>query len=147
MKYVIDASVALRWLILEEHDAGAEMVLDCLVDDPSLFAVPELFAFEVFAVLCRTHPRPLETFTKAVLPLLQGGVLRYPMTESIARRAARFVARGLSGNDACYLALAEELDARWLTFDAKALVQAGEQERSVDLSKGAPAELRERFRH
>jgi len=147
VKYVIDASVALRWFIRDERDSGAEVVLASLVDEPSLFAVPELFAFEVFAVLCRTHPRPLEAFTSAVLPLLQGGLLRYPMTDAIARRAVRFVTRGLSGYDACYLALAEELDARWLTFDTKAVAQAGDPDRSVDLSNGAPSELLERARH
>ena len=51
------------------------------------------------------------------MPLLQGGILRQPMTEGLALIADRFVKLGLTGYDACYAALARDLKGVWLTFD------------------------------
>jgi len=120
VKYVIDASVALRWYIEEERNERADQVLRRLVRDPGDFAVPELFGYEVFSALFRIHPKPQETFEKGIIPILHSGLLRYPLTDGIAGRAARFVALGLTGYDAMYVATAEELGAVWLTFDEKA---------------------------
>jgi predicted nucleic acid-binding protein len=47
MIWVIDASVALRWLIEDEAHLHADDVLEKAVQYPENFAVPELFAFEV----------------------------------------------------------------------------------------------------
>jgi len=84
MIWVIDASVAVRWFIEEEAHPHADEVLEKIVDEPERFAVPELFSFEVFAVLQRIHPSGLEAFKKGIIPLLQGGILRQPMTASLA---------------------------------------------------------------
>ena len=94
MIWVIDASVAVRWFIDEEAHAHADEVLEKVIDSPERFAVPELFAFEVFSVLQRIHPNGLEAFRKGVMPLLQGGILRQPMTEGLALIADRFVKLG-----------------------------------------------------
>jgi len=120
VSYVLDASVAIRWLIRQEVHPHAEAVLERIVSEPENFAVPELFSFEVFSVLARVHPDPGHAFREVILPLLASGVLRYPMTPALAEGALPFTGRGLSGNDACYAALALELDAVWLTFDRKA---------------------------
>lgn len=138
MRYVIDASVALRWYIQEENSASAEAVHRRILEEPALFAVPELFGYEVFSVLLRVHPRPWETFRKGILPLLQSGVLRYPLTETVAERAARFAGLGLVGYDAMYVALAEELGACWLTFDEKVQARIGVEGLSFDLNRGLP---------
>jgi predicted nucleic acid-binding protein len=118
--WIIDASVALKWFIEEEAHPHADEVLTKLVDQPIFFAIPELFAFEVYAVLQRTHPSGLKVFRKAMIPLLQGGIFRQPMTEKLAIASARYTKMGLSGYDACYAALAHDLKGVWLTFDAKA---------------------------
>ena len=120
MIWIIDASLAIRWFIDEEAHAHADEVLEKVIDSPERFAVPELFAFEVFSVLQRIHPNGLEAFRKGIMPLLQGGILRQPMTEGLALIADRFVKLGLTGYDACYAALARELKGIWLTFDRKA---------------------------
>lgn len=120
MIWVIDASVALRWLIKEEAHAHADEVLEKLIDDPGRFAVPELFAYEVFSVLMRIHPRGLWAFRKGIIPILQMGIFRQPMTETVALKANRFIKLGLTGYDACYAALALDLKGVWLTFDRKA---------------------------
>jgi predicted nucleic acid-binding protein len=120
MIWVIDASVAMRWLIEDEAHPHADEVLEKAVQYPESFAVPELFAFEVYSVLQRVHPSALQAFTGAIIPLLQGGIFRQPMTKSLANRAQPFIKEGLTGYDACYAALAKQLRGRWLTFDQKA---------------------------
>jgi predicted nucleic acid-binding protein len=140
MKFVIDASVAMRWYILGESDARAEEVLQRVVREPELFAVPELFFFEVLAVLGRMHPNPLETYQDAFLPVVEGGVFRHPMTSALAAHSWRFLARGLTGYDACYAGLAAELGARWITFDRRAHQLIASEKVSVDLSEGLPAD-------
>jgi predicted nucleic acid-binding protein len=120
MIWVIDASIAVRWLIKEEGHPHADAVLEKAVEFPQNFAVPELFAFEVYSVLQRIHPTGLQAFTGAIIPLLQGGILRQPMTESLVVVAESFVKLGLTGYDACYAALAKIMRGRWLTFDRKA---------------------------
>ena len=120
MIWVIDASVAVRWLIEDESHHHADEVLKKAVEFPQNFAVPELFAFEVYSVLQRIHPSGLQAFTGAIIPLLQGGLFRQPMTKSMAVSAEPFIKQGLTGYDACYAALAKKMRGKWLTFDRKA---------------------------
>lgn len=120
MIWVIDASVAIRWFIEQESHPHADLVLDRMLSYPERFAVPELFCFEVFSVLSRIHPHSSEVFLKGMIPVLNCGIFRYPMTDSLALQASAFINKGLTGYDACYAALAKELEGSWLTFDDKA---------------------------
>ena len=120
MIWVIDASIAVRWFIEEETHPNADEVLRAVVQQPERFAVPELFAFEVFSVLMRLHPNGLQAFRKGILPILYAGIYRQPMTEDLAVKAYPFVKLGLSGYDACYAALSRDLKGQWLTFDEQA---------------------------
>lgn len=138
MIWVIDASVAVRWFISEESHMNADEVLKGVVDRPRQFAVPELFSFEVYAVLLRLHPNGLHAFRNGVIPLLQGGIFRQPMTESLAQKASRFVQKGLTGYDACYAALAKDLKGIWLTFDKKAHRSIQKEKVSFLLTEGMP---------
>jgi predicted nucleic acid-binding protein len=140
VRYVIDASVALRWYIEEEKHENADAVLKRVIEEPEAFAVPELFGYETFAILFRIHPKPRETFERGIIPILHSGILRYPLTEGISARAARFAVMGLTGYDAMYVALAEELGALWLTFDGKAHALIEKERLSVCLQMGLPAE-------
>ena len=110
MIWVIDASVALRWYLEDEAHDCADEVLKAIVEDPRRLTVPELFAFEVYAVLQRLHPNGLQAFRKGIIPILKGGILRHPMTDDLAVRANGFVKKGLTGYDACYAALALDLN-------------------------------------
>ncbi len=135
---MLDASVAIRWLLEDEEHPHAEAVLQEVIDHPEFFAVPELFCYEIYAVLCRLHPSPLEAYIEGISPILHGGILRSPMTDDLATDAVRFTRMGLTGYDACYAALAMQLKGTWLTFDAKAhrcVVRAGV---SHSLKKGLP---------
>ena len=142
MIFVIDASVAVRWFIEEEAHPNADEILEMAVDSPERFAVPELFAFEVFSVLHRLHPKGNEVFRKGIMPLLEGGILRHPMTDDLALKANRFVKLGLTGYDACYAALAKDLKGLWLTFDEKAHNTIKKEKVSALIDKKIPKEVK-----
>jgi predicted nucleic acid-binding protein len=133
---VVDSSVAIKWFLAEEAHPQADRVLEALINQPEAFAVPELFAFEVYAVLQRLHPQGFRAFREGVIPLLQSGLYRQPMTEKLAVLAARYVRLGLTGYDACYAALAYDLKGIWLTFDQKAHRSIRKEKVSVFLGEG-----------
>lgn len=120
MRYVLDASVAARWFIKDNEHHNADLVLKKLIKKPECFAVPELFTYEILSVLYRHHPDAQLIYKEDINRILHMGILRYPMTENIYIRADRFIKTGLTGYDAVYVALAEELEGLWLTFDTKA---------------------------
>ena len=105
---------------------------------PEEFAVPELFGFELLSVLARMTDKADDIFKRGVMPILNGGILRYPMTDELASRAMYYIQRGLTGYDASYVALADLLNGRWLTFDAKAHAKISRLNRSVLLSRTCP---------
>jgi predicted nucleic acid-binding protein len=138
MNWVIDASVAVKWFLKDEAHPHAEAILERLIGEPEFFAIPELFCFEVFSVLSRVHPYGRKVFVEGVLPLVEGGLLRQPMTVLLAANAEQFVKMGLTGYDACYAALAKEIKGVWLTFDEKAHRLIAKQNISCYLEKGLP---------
>lgn len=140
MIYVIDASVALKWLLTDEVHPNAELVLEEVINAPMKFAVPELFAFEVYAVLQRLHPDGAKAFSEGIIPILQSGILRHPMTGQLAKIANHFVKMGLTGYDACYAALAQDLSGAWLTYDKKAHHSIRDKNLSCLLTDQMPAE-------
>lgn len=138
MIWVIDASVAVRWFIETESHPNADAVLERVVQQADSFAVPELFAFEVHAVLCRVHPNGAGVFEECLMPVLEGGIYRQPMTQGLARRATPFVRKGLTGYDACYAALAADLKGCWITFDDKVHQRIRALKVSHSLARGLP---------
>ena len=140
MIWIIDASVAIRWLLEDETNPNAEKVLERLVDTPQIFAVPELFGFEVFSVIQRLHPDGMNAFTQAIIPLLQSGIFRQPMTKELVKNAKPFIKSGLTGYDACYAALAKDLKGKWLTFDKKAHKKIHELNVSCYIEDNLPPE-------
>jgi predicted nucleic acid-binding protein len=138
MIWIVDASVAVRWFLKDEQHPNSDAVLRSLIDMPEDFAVPELFCFEVCAVLSRVHPKGCDVFVEAVLPIINGGIFRQPMTENLAKQADRFVKKGLTGYDACYAALAREMKGIWLTFDEKAHTCLAKERISHLMTEGMP---------
>lgn len=130
--------MAIRWYLSTEVHENADAVLERMLREPELFAVPELFLFEVHAVLWRIHPAPQTAYSEGFLPVVESGVLRYPMTAGLAANAAAFLQLGLAGYDACNASLARELAGVWLTFDAAAHRQITQQGISVCLAEALP---------
>lgn len=141
MKFVLDASVAMRWLLEDEVHEHAEAIITKVFSSPEYFAIPELFCFEVLAVLFRLHQDPIHAYKTAILPVLTSGLLRYPITEALVDKSAPYYQKGLTGYDACYAALAEELEGTWLTFDTNAVRKVRSMNIAVDLFSDFPEEL------
>ncbi|MBN2246345.1 MAG: type II toxin-antitoxin system VapC family toxin [Candidatus Aminicenantes bacterium] len=136
--WVVDASVAVRWFIEQEYHPHAELILQKILSQPERFAVPELFSFEVYAVLSRMISKGSEIFIEGMIPILNCGILRYPMTEELAKKASIFIEMGLTGYDACYAALAKEINGKWLNFDEKAHKLIEKQKISHSIIKNMP---------
>ena len=119
---VVDVSVAVKWFAADGDptDAVAERVLAEVVAQPRRFAVPELFFNELLAVLCR-RLRQARDVTRALDRIDRLGIRRVRLDPRLVRRAVRLAfQRRVSGYDACYAALAEEIGGCWLTFDRAA---------------------------
>jgi predicted nucleic acid-binding protein len=122
MNVVLDASIAVKWCAPDgdRTDAAAERVLRTVVARPAAAIVPEIFMYEVLAVLCR-RMRQASDARRALDRIARLGLRRIRMDGRLADAALRLAYRyRLSGYDACYAALAREMDATWLTFDAAA---------------------------
>jgi len=134
MTYVLDASVALKWYLPGRGTERADRVLRALLQSPGQFTVPELFLYEVLAVLYRHHPRAHEIYRRHVGRIVRSGVLRYPLTPGIVERIPFFIGKGLTEYDAAYAALAQEMGGLWLTFDTKVHGLIADERISVDLN-------------
>jgi predicted nucleic acid-binding protein len=134
MTYVLDASVALKWYLPGRGEDRADRVLQLLLEKPGQFTVPELFLYEVLTVLHRHHPRAHDIYSRHVDRIVRSGVLRYPLTPGIVERIPFFIGKGLTGYDAAYAALAQEMGGVWLTFDTRAHDLIADERISVDLN-------------
>jgi len=141
-RFVLDASVAIRWILARETEPDAVKVMDMVATEPTRFAVPELFAFETFSVLARHHSNPILAWNEAIAPLLSTGVLRHPLTPQLATAAEPYIKCGLTGYDASYAALAALVQGKWLTFDKQAHGRIASHEVSFLLGDGFPGDLR-----
>ena len=113
MRYVIDASTAVRWYATEFTHPHADAVLSAFIDSPERFAIPELFAYEVLNALYRVVPDAHSIYANEVNWILRSGILRYPMTDHI-------------------------FDRIWLTFDARACRLLGDGELAMNLNEINP---------
>jgi predicted nucleic acid-binding protein len=124
---VVDASVAVKWLLPEPGGAVAE---ELLASEERLVA-PSLIRTEVAAALARRarfgeiEPRDAETAMGLWLQTLRDGVIGLVADEADLVTALR-LAIELSHpfEDCLYLALAERLGAPLVTADKKFVVKA-----------------------
>lgn len=123
---VLDTSIVVGWFF--EDEPLRELCLrvrDRLRHDPSLFIVPHLFHSEFAHVLARRSGRDAGFVTAAVQLLLRLGVRTLALPETALLRVAHWACQGLSGYDATFLALAEDVGGTWLTADERAAKIAG----------------------
>lgn len=118
---ILDASVALKWFLVEDEgmDAAESVLLD-VEKQPRGFAVPDLFFAEMLHVLCRVHKN--EHKAKECLSILEDlGFERIGLGHELLQLAAHLSLRyKISGYDAIYAATAKLTDGVWYTFDAEA---------------------------
>ena len=118
MRLVIDASVAVKWLVEEEHSAAADMLLE---GDHELHA-PHLMASEVGNALWRKarvgemEPSRVAALTSAIPEM----AVRWADDQSVCSEAVR-LALDLDRPvyDCVYLALAHRIGATLVTADER----------------------------
>ncbi len=120
MVRVIDASVALKWFLLEEGRDRALALLEEVLKDPPGFAVPELFYFELAHVFNRAVPEPGPMQSELLQQVMVLGIQRFAMTPDLLQEVSSLQRLGLSGYDAAYVALAKLVEGQWVTFDRRA---------------------------
>ena len=64
---------------------------------------------------------------KSLALLLRLGLRTVPLSEAALFRTVHWCHRGLTGYDATFVALAENLDARWLTADERGAAACGKK--------------------
>jgi len=120
MKLVVDASVAVKWLVPEEGTKDAERVL---ASDASLHVPDLVFAEAASALRKRVNRKQLtEAEADMVLRALNAMPLNVHGTRGLAPAAlAVSCAIPVTPYDAIYLALAEALDCHMVTADRRLL--------------------------
>jgi predicted nucleic acid-binding protein len=117
---VLDASVLVKWFVEDEGREPAIGLLDEVVNQPRRFALPGLAWYELSHVLLRVT-RKVEPAFQNLERVMLLGIPCFAATPERCIKAMQMAKRfNLSGYDAHYVVLAEELEGRWVTFDAKA---------------------------
>ncbi|MBK6846191.1 MAG: type II toxin-antitoxin system VapC family toxin [Proteobacteria bacterium] len=119
--WVVDASVIVAWFFTDEPERQAALrVREAICEQPERWVIPPLLLTEAVHVLARKSARDERFVAQAVGVLLRLGLRTIALSEPALARAVHWSCRGLSGYDATYLALAEDLGGCWVTSDARA---------------------------
>jgi predicted nucleic acid-binding protein len=128
MSWVVDASVAVKWLIPERGSDNADRLLAA----GEMLLAPDLVLVEAANALWKKAARGEVSVGEArrALDILRGGALETRPTPPLVRRALE-----LAGQlrhpvyDCVYVALAEMEDARLVTADARLLTRGARKPR------------------
>jgi len=122
MKYVLDASVAVKWTLPEADSASALALLDD-IDAGLIDAIaPNTFPVEVAHALTKAERRGVIPLGKAVLGLtvvMASSVALYESVPLLMRAMELASEKRIGVYDCLYIALAEEQDCELVTADAR----------------------------
>ena len=119
---VVDASLAIKWLVREEDSADAHALLAAWDDEEQQLAAPHLFRFEVTNALHRRVARgELVVHEAAALAEDHFPEFDFASPPPVHRRALELASELGQGAayDSHYLALAEALDCEYWTADER----------------------------
>lgn len=118
MKYVLDASVVIKWFVKEEDSEVAIELLNEYNEGKCEIAVPDLLIYEVANVL-RYNPRFSHADTLRCIQSIHNLDLDIvDLTEIIVEFALRIsYERKISFYDALYVAVAREIGYEFITAD------------------------------
>lgn len=121
---VIDASVLVKLFLREEHAADVQYLIRCYLEDdpPAGLAVPDLTYIECANILWTKARKQAYSASAARAALTQLRLLALdttPTCELMERALEIACVFDITAYDACYVALAERLQAPLLTADAK----------------------------
>jgi predicted nucleic acid-binding protein len=120
MVIILDASIAIKWLVAEVDSEQAIKVLNDILVKPDNFAVPELFYFELWNVLSHINKNNSDAVSDSMKIISELAINRFVYTQDLFKTSAKFIEQGLTAYDASYAGLAKMLKGKWLTADSKA---------------------------
>jgi len=119
-RYVVDASVMIKWILGDEREADQEKAFELLqswVHGRSEIYAPSLWQYEIGNFLGREIPEEAEEKMTVLMNLNVGHV---ELSEVIIRRCFNWMREDkITFYDAAYLAAAHEIDADLVTADIK----------------------------
>jgi predicted nucleic acid-binding protein len=122
MRYVIDSSVAFKWMVPESYQDKANLLRDDFRNGVHALLAPDVFPFEIAHALTRAERQGRITVGQAIalwvdivttLPHLSSGLSLTPRAITISS-----VAR-IGVYDCLYVALAEKENCEFITADDK----------------------------
>lgn len=122
---VVDANLALKWVLLEEDSTMSMGLLDKWTDERKKIMAPALFTYEVSNILHRQALTGKLTYDEALRGLSKlfslGILLNFSWYEEMSARAIEFARRFHlpATYDAHYLALAHREQCEFWTADAR----------------------------
>ncbi len=126
--WVIDTSIVAAWFFTDEPYREQSIAVKSAVgNNPANFIVPLLFYSELVHVLARKSRRDLEFVQSALGLVISLGIRTIHPSAKALERMAYWSCRGMSGYDATFVALAEDLNGLWLTADNVGARLAGRQ--------------------
>ena len=144
-RYVVDASVILKWVLGEEQEADqtkAENLLNAWVEGRIELAAPTLWQYEVGNFLGRELPRHAEENMGLLLNLRFRTI---DLNEGMCRQCFVWMRKNrVTFYDAAYLAVAFEIQGTLITADERFVKRMGKIEqlcllKNLDLGFPAPA--------
>lgn len=124
MKYVLDASIALKWVLPEPDSPQAIALRDAYRRQQHELHAPELFAVEVAYVLSKTFHRGVLTQAQATQSLhdvLQVSPVMHAAGPLVSRAFEISTRLRISLYDCLYVALAEREQCELVTADQRLL--------------------------
>ncbi len=130
---VVDASMALKWVLREEDSSTAKKLLNAWDTGGAIITVPGLFAYEITNVLYRETVKGKLTYDEARLLLNKmfsiGILFDFSDYEALSTQAMAFAHQFSlpASYDAHYLALAERYNCEFWTADTRLLRAVGDK--------------------
>ena len=129
-RYVIDASVILKWVLGNEREPDHDVAMGLLhawVEGRAEISAPKLWQYEVGNFLGRAVPQ--EAVEKMDL-LLKLNITGVDLSQGMCRQCFSWMKdKGVTFYDASYLAVAQEVNATLITADAAFLKKMGKDAR------------------
>ena len=137
MKYVLDASVAVKWVLPEDDSALAEAVRDRIMAGDIDAVAPDTFPVEIAHALTRAERRGTILTGQASFGMrliLLDGPIMHPYLPLLPRAVELSSEKRIGVYDCLYVVLAEEQDCELITADAKLVNAFQKMSRIVLLS-------------
>jgi predicted nucleic acid-binding protein len=122
VKYVLDASVALKWVLPEPDSPQAIALRDAYTNQVHQLHAPDIFSVEIAYALAKVYHRGLLTqaeATQSLADILRVSPTLHPAAPLLARAFELATAQRVSLYDCVYVALAEQQQCQLVTADQR----------------------------